>query len=54
METNYLGCLIGLIISLYLSTIESLDERDATVITYVGWAIYILFAKGAPKWHLYH
>ena len=52
METNYIGCLIGICISFYLSSIESLEKRDITAITCVGWAIYILFSKGGLKWHL--
>ena len=43
METNYIGCLIGILISFYLSSIESLEERDITAITCIGWTIYILF-----------
>ncbi len=52
METNYIGCLIGICISFYLSSIESLEKRDITAITCVGWTIYVLFAKGGLKWHL--
>ena len=52
METNYVGCVIGLCISFYLSTIESLETNQIKAITYVGWTIYVLFAKGGVKWHL--
>ena len=52
METNYIGCLIGICISFYLNSIESLEERHITVITCVGWIIYILFAKGGIKSNL--
>ena len=52
METNYIGCLIGICISFYLSSIESLEKRHITAITCAGWAIYVLFAKGGLKWHL--
>ena len=52
METNYIGCLIGIGISFYLSSIESLEERQITAITCVSWTIYVLFAKGGLKWHL--
>lgn len=52
MATNYIGCLIGICISFYLSSIESLEKRHITAITSVGWTIYILFAKGGLKWHL--
>ena len=54
METNYIGCLIVICIIFYLSSIESLEKRDITAITCVGWAIYVLFAKGGLKWHLPH
>ena len=46
METNYIGCLIAFSISLLLSRIESLEKREITVITCIGWAVYILFYKG--------
>ena len=49
METNYIGCLIGICISFYLSSIESLDKGHIKAITCVGWTIYILFAKGGVK-----
>lgn len=52
METNYIGCLIGICISFYLSSIESLEKRHITAITCVDWTIYVLFAKGGLKWHL--
>jgi len=52
METNYIGCLIGLCISFSLSGIKSLEKHHITAITCVGWTIYILLAKGGPKWHL--
>lgn len=52
METNYIGCFLGICISFYLSNMQSLEKRDITVITFVGWIIYILFAKGgAFQWH---
>ena len=51
---NYIGCLIAIFITFYLSTIESLEKRDIKAITWVGWAIYILFAKGDLKWHSSH
>lgn len=50
MET-YIGCLIALCIIFYLSGIESLEDRDITLITCVGWAIYLLFGNGGIKWH---
>ena len=53
METNYIGCLIGICISFYLSSIESLEKGHITAIICVGWAIYVLFAKGGLKWHLH-
>ena len=43
METNYIGCLITILIIFYLSVIESLKDRGIIAITYVGWIIYILF-----------
>ena len=52
METNYIGCLIGICISFYLSSIKSLEKGHITAITCVGWAIYVLFAKGGLEWHL--
>jgi len=48
VETNYIGCLIGMCIS----GIESLEKRHITAITCVGWTIYVLLAKGGLKWHL--
>ena len=45
MLINFFGCLIALSISFALSRIESLEKRDVTAITCVGWAIYILCAK---------
>ena len=56
IETNFIGCLVGIFgISLifYLSGIESLEKRDITAITCIGWIIYILFEKGGLKWHLH-
>ena len=50
MQTNYIGCLIAICISLALSRVESLEKRDITAITCVGWAIYVLFDKGGIKW----
>lgn len=52
METNYIGCLIGICISFYLSSIESLEDHHITAITCVSWAIYVLFVKGGLKCHL--
>ena len=52
METNYIGCLIGICISFYLSTIESLEKGHITAITCIGWTIYILFSKEGDIWHL--
>lgn len=52
METNYTGCLIGILIIFYLSTIKSLEDPDITIITSINWIIYILFSKVGIKWHL--
>ena len=52
METNYIGCLISICISFYLSSIELLEKIHMEVITCVGWTIYVLFAKGGLKWDL--
>ena len=52
METNCVGWLISICLIFYLSSIESLEKRHITAITCVGWAIYVLFAKGGLKWHL--
>ena len=52
METNFIGCLISICLIFYLSSIESLDKRQITAITCIGWAIYALFVKGGLKWHL--
>ena len=52
MKANYIGCLIDICISLYLSSIDSLENGHITAITCVGWTIYVLFAKGGLKWHL--
>ena len=46
METNYMGCVTCILISFYLSNIESLKKRHTTLITCIGWTIYILFFKG--------
>ena len=51
MKTNYIGYFIGICISFYLSSIESLEKRHITAITCVGRTIYVLFAKGGLKWH---
>jgi hypothetical protein len=49
MQANYIGGLIAICIIFYLSGVESLEKRDITAITCIGWAIYILFAKGGVK-----
>ena len=53
MQTT-IECFLALGISLYLSTFESIEKRHVTILTCVGWAIYIIFAKGGVKWHLHH
>ena len=51
---NYIGILICICISFYLSSlssIESLEDRDLTALGFVSWALYIIFAKGGLEWH---
>ena len=51
--TNYIGCIIGICLSFYLSNIESLNKRDnITAITCIGWIIYSFFEKKEIKCHL--
>ena len=47
MKTNYIGYFIGICISFYLSSIQSLKKGHITAITCLGWTIYVLFAKKA-------
>lgn len=36
METSYIGCIVGIYIIFYLSSIESLEKRNITATTYLG------------------
>jgi len=43
---NLIGCVIALVISLLISKIDSIDIREAKILTIFGWLIALYFAKG--------
>ena len=52
METNCIECLIGTLISFYLSNVKSLKKYNITAITYISRTICIIFSKGRSiKFH---
>jgi len=45
-KADYLGCFLGLTISVLLSYLDVLDRRGIATLNYISWVLYILFAKG--------
>ena len=43
---NFIGCLIAFVIALLLSNVESIGIKEAKILTIIGWAIALYFAKG--------
>ena len=45
---NFIGGIIALGISLLLSKIDALGEKELRIITLLGWGIALYFATGGP------
>ena len=43
---NFIGCLLAVAVGLLLSNVESIGEREAKIITILGW----LIASYCAKW----
>lgn len=43
---NLIGCISAFVLSLLLSNLEFLDDREIKIITILGWVIALLFSKG--------
>ena len=43
---NYIGCITALVLGLLLNNVEWLGEKEAKIITILGWLIALFFAKG--------
>ena len=43
---NLIGCITVFILGLLFSNIESIGDREAKIITILGWLIALLFTKG--------
>ena len=43
---NFIGCIIAFGISLLLSKIDALGDREIRILTLIGWAIALYFSTG--------
>ena len=43
---NLIGCITVLILSLLLSNLESIGDREVKIITILGWLITLFFVTG--------
>jgi hypothetical protein len=43
---NLIGCIIAFGLGLLLSNVEFLEEKEAKIITILGWLIALFLAKG--------
>lgn len=43
---DFIGCLTALVLSLLLSTVDSIGIKEAKILTIIGWFIALWFAKG--------
>ena len=44
---DYIGCIIAFVIGLLLSKMDSIDIREAKILTILGWLIALYFGKGS-------
>lgn len=43
---NLIGCLAALLLSFFISQVNSIGTREAKILTVLGWFIALYFAKG--------
>ena len=43
---NLIGGITAVVLGLLLSNVESIGDREAKIITILGWLIALLFARG--------
>ena len=42
---NYIGCLLAVIFGILLLNVDSISEKDARILTIIGWAFALYYAK---------
>ena len=42
---NYIGCLLAAIIGILLGNVDSISEKDARILTIIGWAFALYYTK---------
>ena len=43
---NIIGCLTALLVSLLISSVESISIKEAKILTIIGWSVAFFFVKG--------
>ena len=42
---NFISCLLATIIGLLLSNVDSISDKDAKILTIIGWAVALYYSK---------